>query len=238
MTTIGPEREHGLRATRWWPLVLAIAPATIILFIVAVVALALELDMGEIFRDPAQVRSFDPMLGAMSSLGVILWWSTAAVCFFAFALARRFGLARSIQVFLATSALLTTLLAIDDQFLLHDLLASRYLGLRERHVMLVYLVLAIGYLALNVRIIRRSEWLVLLSALLFFAGSIGTDFLYQEAITDADAIGEGFDVGLFIEDGFKFLGIAAWSTYLIRFAFATLAGAWPSSTPRDGMQAD
>ena len=237
MTAAGPGLAQGRRGARWWPLVVAVVPAALLLLVVAVITVALEVDTGDVFRDPAQVAGFDPLLGAMSSLEIILWWATAAVSFFAFALARRFGLARSIQVFLATSAVLTTLLAIDDQFLIHDLLASRYLGLRERHVMLVYLVLVVGYLGLNVRVIRRSEWLVLLAAMVFFAGSIATDFLYQEALTDADAIGEGFDAGLFIEDGFKFLGIAAWSTYLIRFSFAALTRAWPGSTPRDEMRA-
>ncbi len=194
-----------------------------LLLVVAAIAVLRELDMGGIFRDPAQLLDVHPLLGGMSSLGIILWWVTAATCYFSFALSRRLGLSRGIQLFLITSALLTTILAIDDQFLIHDVLASKYLGLRERHVMLVYLALLGGYLVANLSTIRRSEWVVLLASLAFFAGSVASDYIEQAAMTDVASLGAGLDWGLFLEDGLKFLGIAAWSTYLVRFSYATLA---------------
>ena len=231
----GPESDgrRPLRPGLIRLLALAVIPAATLLLVVAIIAVVRELDTGSIFRDPAQLLDVHPLLGGMSSLGIILWWITAATCFFSFALSRRFGLSRGIQLFLITSALLTTILAIDDQFLIHDVLASEYLGLRERHVMLVYLVLIGGYLVVNLSTIRRSEWVILLASLSFFAGSVATDYIEQATMTDVASLGAGLDWGLFLEDGLKFLGIAAWSTYLMRFSYAILANSLTWDPPDD-----
>ncbi len=208
---------------------LVLVPALIVLIIVAIVAVLGDVDMGWLFRDPAQLFDFHPLAGTVSSLGIILWWFAASICLFTFALSHRLGLSRAMRIFLLSSALLTVLLAIDDQFLIHDDLASRVLGLRERHVIVGYLVLVSLYALLNLAVIRRSEWTLLVAALGLFAGSIGADFVTQSLLGESEALGVGLDWGLFIEDGFKFLGIAAWVAYLVRFSYRAILDA---SQPR------
>lgn len=203
-------------------LLIVLLPAIVVLAVVAIVAAISGADMGDITRDPVTIMGADPLVGALSQAGVILWWIAAGVCLFAYVVAKGRGAPRSILVFLLTAGLLTVLLAVDDQFLIHDELASRYLGLRERHVMLAWLALAAGWFALNLRVIRRSEWILLVAAFALFAGSIALDLLLQMGLEDAAAIGTGFDVGLLLEDGLKFVGITAWGAYLIRFSYFAL----------------
>ena len=159
-----------------------------------------------------------PLVGAISNVGVLLWWLAAGICLFTFSLARTLGFTRSVRVFLLTSGLLSALLAIDDLFLFHDDLATQLLGLRERHVMLAYLVLVGAWALLNMRVIRDSEWLILAIAAACFAGSIGSDYVTQVGLSDADELGKGLDWGLVIEDGLKFVGIAGWTAYFVRFS--------------------
>ena len=204
---------------------LVLAPALIVLIIAAIVAVVGDVDMGWLFRDPAQLFDTHPLAGTVSSLGIILWWFAASISFFAFAVARRLGLERAVQVFLLSSALLTVLLALDDQFLIHDDLASRYLGLRERHVIVAWLGIAALYAIVNIATIRRSEWILLVVAMGFFAVSVGADYVGQALLGEVANPGVGLDWVLFIEDGAKFLGIASWAAYLIRFSFRAILDA-------------
>lgn len=203
----------------WRVLAIVFVPILLILAGVALLVFVLDLNVGDVTRDPVTILDGHPLVGALSAFGVILWWLTASVCFFTFALARSLGLSRSVRLFLLTSGLFTVLLAIDDQFLIHDDLASRYLGMREREVMAIYLVIAALYVMLNRAVIRRSEWPLLIVALAFFASSIAFDYLVQLTMSSSDSIGVGLDWPMLIEDGFKLLGIAGWSAYLVRFSF-------------------
>ena len=201
---------------------LVFLPAAAVLVAATLVAVIGGVDVGSIVRDPASVLDGHPLVGALSQLGVIIWWVTASVCLFSFLVALKWGAPRATLVFLLTSGLLTAWLAVDDQFLIHDDLASRYLGLRERHVMAVLLVLAAGWFLANLRVIRRTEWGLLAVSLGLLAASIATDLAVQTFADDLSTIGSGLDWSLLLEDGLKFMGIVGWSAYLVRFSYFTL----------------
>jgi hypothetical protein len=191
----------------------------LILVGVTIVVIVGDLNVGDVTRDPVTILGGYPLVGALSAFGVILWWFTFSVCLFTFALARSLGRSRSVRLFLLTSGLFTLLLAIDDQFLIHDDLASRYLGMREREVMAIYLLIAALYVVVNRAVIRRSEWIILGAALVFFASSIAFDYLVQMTMTSSESLGMGLDWAMLIEDGLKLMGIAGWSAYLLRFSY-------------------
>jgi hypothetical protein len=197
-------------------------PPLIILLGMAAIAVVRDLDTGAIFRDPASVIGYHPLVGFMSWMGIILWWLAAGICFFTLALSRALALGRPIQVFLLTSGLLSLLLAIDDHFLFHEDLAAEYLGLRKRHVIVAYMLFAGGWLLLNRSIIRRSRWSILAVSLLLFATAIAADFVVQTSVADTAEIGLGLDWGLFVEDGLKFLGIVGWATYLVLMCYLAI----------------
>ncbi len=61
-------------------------------------------------------------------------------------------------------------------------------------------------------------WLILAIAEACFAGSIGSDYMTQVGLSDAGELGKGLDWGLVVEDGLKFVGIAGWTAYFVRFS--------------------
>ncbi|MCU0621420.1 MAG: hypothetical protein MUC69_07960 [Gemmatimonadales bacterium] len=170
----------------------------------AVVLLHLWRDIpyGYLTRDPSATMGAAPYLGVLSQVGLMLWASAATL-----ALAHRASLPPTpshlqLRRFLLHSALLTAALAIDDAFLLHEQVLPR-LGVPEPAVMLAWVGLVAGWLAGHARTIRRTDVALLLLALAAFACSAGLD-----QVVDLHE-----DLGQLLEEGAKFVGIAAWVGY-------------------------
>ena len=111
------------------------------------------------------------------------------------------------RAFLFWSGLITSVLLLDDFFLLHDALIPRYLGLSEKVIFLGYGIVTAWYLLRFRHIVLGAEYAVLFVALVGFALSILID-AFQSRWPSPWRI--------LFEDGFKLLGIVSWSTYLIR----------------------
>lgn len=200
----------------------------------AVLAASGYVHMGEITRDLAAILAGHPLYGIQSTVGVLVWWSAAVIGLFAASVVHRTGGPSEVGSFLLWSGLLTALLAIDDQFMIHDDLAARYLGLRERDVVATYVILSALVILRFQRLIRRTEWGLLAAALALFAASVAGDLLVQQDLGQLGNAQLADDWRNFIEDGFKLLGIAAWSAYLIRCSFSAVSGQWDpadESTP-------
>jgi len=174
-----------------------------------------------IARDPIATLGGDPLTGVQSSLGVVIWWSAAAVCLFSWAVVRRAGDNHKIASFLLWSGLITAWLAFDDLFMFHDGIAQEFLGLRERAVVASYLLVIGLYLVWFRKTIRRSEWLLLAVSLALFAGSIVGDFVSQQMALAAGQDTPPEELNYF-EDVLKLLGIVGWSAYFIRFSLTTV----------------
>jgi hypothetical protein len=142
--------------------------------------------------------------GALTYVGVLLWWSGAVAGALA-ALVLRGDPHRGA---LAALAALTAWLALDDLFLLHETFFPRR-GIPERWVVVGYAVLGVAYAWLARAFLRRTDWLLLLT---------GGGFLAASAIADP------LHVGIW-EDSAKFLGILGWSAFLVRTALSLLTGA-------------
>jgi hypothetical protein len=108
--------------------------------------------------------------------------------------------------FLFWSGLITSVLLLDDFFLLHDALIPRYLGLSEKVIFLGYGMVTASYLLRFRRIVLHSDYAVVV-ALAAFAFSIFID-AFQSSWPSPWRI--------LFEDGIKLLGIVSWSTYLSR----------------------
>jgi uncharacterized membrane protein YgdD (TMEM256/DUF423 family) len=177
-----------------------------------------------ITRDPMATMVGDPLTGAQSVVGVGIWWLAAGICLFASAVASRSRVPPAVRSFLLWSGLLTAVLVLDDAFMFHDDLASRIFGLRERYVMLAYGVLLAAYLLRFRKVILRTEWLLLVGALAFFASSIGLDLYNQNSCLEFVTPTETCDWSMFVEDSLKLLGIVFWSAWLIRISYLALLG--------------
>jgi len=192
-------------------------PAVTLLGGIVLLRLVYGIPMALFTRDPTQIRGTGPFIGALSSLGMLLWCTAAAVSLFAAAVAARDrNTARREEAisFLRTGAALTAVLLFDDLFLLHDVVFPDYLHIGQIVVYAVYAVATGAYLLGYRRfILEETDYPLLAIALCCFALSIGMDLIDERILIPGTYI---------LEDGFKFLGIVGWCGYFVRSAAAAL----------------
>lgn len=193
------------------------------------------IDFGLISRDQAQQFHAYPLVGAQSTLGGIAWISGAVVGLFTVRMLRRSGVGRREHVrFLGTLSVFVLIMGLDDVFMFHDELGPRYLNIDERPVLALYGLTVIGIAIRFHRTIARLEPGLLALGVALLAGSILVDH-FQEQL-------DASPYRIFLEDGFKFLGIVGLSGYLVRQSWHLLGPAlerspW-TSRPRLGGTAE
>ena len=208
------------------------------LFVLAVVAAKSQgLDPSRVTRDLATLCHSHPLDGALSSLGVLGWIATAAICIGSGVLT--WHILRRGAGFLIAAGALSLLLGLDDLFQFHESIARSQFGLHE---LAVYQ--AIGAATLLFLWCFRQPILDgapgwLLCALGLLAASVALDTVFERWI-------EGYGAwAVLAEDGLKWLGITCWLRYFAGQAADVLAAAglgrvrrepsiWGLVTPRDG----
>lgn len=178
------------------------------------------------FRDIAATADLPFYVGFISQLGVVFWCASAVVCFFAYVLVRKGnpGNTRSAR-FLLHSAIVTTLLLFDDLFLFHEEIAPNYLFVKEKFVLLFYLILCGLYLIVNRDEILSLEYALMVLALTFFVVSVFIDKLPEVIYENIEFIEEN---EVLFEDGFKFMGIVTWFLFLARYSYSQVLSSEPS----------
>jgi hypothetical protein len=171
--------------------------------------------LGFFLRDIVATGRLPFFAGFVAQLGAVLWSAALMVCLFSLLLLKqKVNHPLAPRRFLLHASILTSVLLLDDIFLFHEEIAPEYLQIPERIVIVLYLILGIVFVVSNWREMLLSEYLILGLALALFGASI---------VMDALPI-EGYDVAyfwqqleIFLEDGFKFAGIATWLTYFTRY---------------------
>lgn len=185
-------------------------PAVALLALVA--AGGLVVPVGTLTRDVAAVAHVPLFTGVLSSLGILLWCATAAVCLFA---ARAADPGRIVaRRFLASAGVITLYLLLDDQFQIHEAVAPRLLGIGEIVVFAVLGAAVAVHLLRFLHLIVLTEWRWLALALALLAASVVADLLTSRWV--------GSEWAFFVEDGFKWLGIVCWCRYHVGTALAVL----------------
>lgn len=185
-------------------------------------AAAGKTSMSFLMRDPAATMRAPAYIGLVSNIGVLLWYGTAAVCLFCAAGLRRQESGGTMRSFLLLAGLITAVLGLDDLFRLHeDVLPS--LGVRQRITVAVYATAVPLYLVRYRQLILRTDFLLLLFALAFLGLSVCIDYLsprIEHMPYASVAWMRGYmaipELRIYVEDGFKLLGIASWSAYFTR----------------------
>ncbi len=162
--------------------------------------------------DPAAISHMPFYLGMLSNVGILCWTSAAAICFFTAFLLRN---TNHHPAFFLHAGLLTTLLLLDDLFMLHEEVFPRYFGIREMVVHLALMTCTATILFHHRKFILETRWGLLAAALLLFACSVGVDGLIGSSSMNKQ-------IEFMIEDGPKFVGIFAWAAYLTGMATAQL----------------
>lgn len=171
--------------------------------------------------DPAVLSNIHPLMGAISNLGILLWATTVAVCLFTATVLQKHHPEAPQRTFLLCFGLFTSVLMIDDLFMIHEEIAPRYLFVDEVYVLGMYGLLLGGGIVYFGRVILSTPYAYLLTALLFFGGSIVIDLVW-------DVWSEW---PVFLEDSAKFLGIVSWLGYFSIICYAALSTPRRSSVP-------
>lgn len=192
----------------------AVAVNVAVLAVVAVGLVWLNVSFGigygELTHDPATLTGSPVHFGALSHAGVLIWIAGAAVALFAGSLARA-GRGRSGPGRLLTAlGLLSLVLAIDDLYLLHEVVLPR-LGVPETVVVLGYAVASAAIVIDRREDIVETDYLLAAAASGLFALSVALDLFAPRIALK----------GLF-EDGAKLGGILFWTAYLVRTARAVV----------------
>ncbi|HYF61791.1 MAG TPA: hypothetical protein VD886_03190 [Herpetosiphonaceae bacterium] len=163
-----------------------------------------QLNIGIFTRDPATLTNSNPFLGVLSSVGILFWCATAAICFFGFAMLRSSASDRIAPRFLLDAGLITALLMLDDLFLFHEYVFPQFLHFGEKVALLGYGAIVAGFLWRYRQRILGSDYLLLALAFGLFGFSVMADNLFNTA---------SGNWGYLLEDGPKLFGIIVWFTY-------------------------
>lgn len=158
----------------------------------------------EILRDPAQQTGASSFLGFLSNIGIWLWVSSAAICFFMIATGRSMFNKNHKELLLLTGTL-SLILAIDDFFMIHD----RYIN--QKICYLIYAIIAGAILIRHYKQIIEIDGFAFLTAVSFLALSILADLIQNY-------ISFPYNYTQIIEEGFKFVGAATWLYFISRIA--------------------
>lgn len=195
-------------------------PALLLLLGTVIFTLLTQAKIPFFLSEAKAIYSIPFHAGALSSIGILLWCAAASVCFLTATVLYGSPAESEKRRFLLSAGLLTSVLTLDDLFLIHEELAPDYLNLEEEIVLSFYLVLFIFFLARHIRTIFRTDFSILLTSLTFFAGSFVFDLLFQHRLMLVGAELRG--LRYLLEEGSKLLGIAGWLGYFGRVCYASL----------------
>jgi hypothetical protein len=203
------------------PLLFLIYTPLLLLLVTLVIAnLVTDIPMRWFFIDPVAEFNAPMYIGLVSNFGVLCWGAAASVCLFGGWLSIKSGNHRTNAWFLISAGLISTILMLDDLYLLHEEVLPDHAFIPQKLVFVGYGVMVLAFLIRFRDTIFQSDYLLLILAFGFFAISVGVDlFVEPEEFT----IFGGFPGRHIIEDGFKLLGIATWSVYLIRTSMQKVA---------------
>jgi hypothetical protein len=165
-------------------------------------------------KDMAALTRVHPFISVISSLGTFMYVIAAAISLFACAVAARSGGRRPGH--LLYGGILSSYLAVDDFYMLHEFVLPRYTGIGEK---LVYAALATAILFFLYRyrsLILALKPALLLAALACFGGSVLSDLLGDSLKA---ALGS---MEYLLEDGLKFIGISLWAAWFVTAALQEL----------------
>lgn len=185
------------------------------------VAWFIDVPLENVSRDAADLYNFHPLIGVLSNLGLILWTASAVVLFFSAYVVRGISAVAEQRASLLRFGLLSSMLLLDDLFLLHEQVVPQNLGVSQKLTYLLYgsVFSILVWRSRNVLLSGNSRMLV--AAFMCFALSVGLDLLPNLLPTYHYAL----------EDTPKFIGIALWTTFFWGLGRESIVSAFPHTTP-------
>ncbi|MCP9792108.1 oxidoreductase [Vulcanococcus limneticus Candia 3F8] len=175
---------------------LALLPALLVYVLALWLSGAAGIEAELVLRDLAQTCKYPLGVGLLSNLGYLLWMAAAAIAFFG-ALSGVTGARGRHRQLLLLGGGFSLLLALDDMFLLHD----RYIGANFLYAL--YAVFAVALLLRYRSLVPALGGLSFLAAVVLLGSSVLVDEIQS-------LLPFRYELTQLFEEGFKFLGIAAW----------------------------
>ena len=176
----------------------SILPSTILYLTILFISNFYNIELSLVVRDLAQTCGYPIGVGMISNIGILLWGAAASICFFT---TFSESINRESSKLLLLGAIFSSLLCIDDLFLLHD----RYIG--PDFLNLTYLAISIFLLVRFRRILKIIGLFNLLISILFLGLSVFFDGVIQQIFN------QNYEFTQLFEEGFKFIGIACWLNF-------------------------
>ena len=191
---------------------LCVAPALVVYLVFLAIGSIGGMSMIEMLRDPAQQTGDSSFLGFISSIGTWLWLSAAIFCVFRIATFPTAG-EPSHKTLLKLACGFSFFLAVDDFFLIHDRYITEGILIPAYALFLAYLIKRFWSLIVQ---IDGTAFLT--------AGAM----LFMSVLVDAtqEILPVSYGASQALEEGFKFLGAAAWAFFCFRIA------AWRVNEPQ------
>ena len=189
---------------------ISILPSLILYLAILYISNFYNIKLSLVVRDLAQTCGYPIGVGMISNIGILLWGAAASICLFT-----SFSeiINNESSKLLLLGGVFSSLLCIDDFFLLHD----RYIG--PDFLNLTYLAISIFLLVKFQRILKKIGVSYLIISILFLGLSIFFDGVIQQIFN------QSYELTQLIEEGFKFIGIACWlnfwcksSSYALKFS--------------------
>ncbi len=186
------------------PLVISAIP--IISIVIAHIAYLVP--FGDMTRDVSAIAGLHPFFGVLSSLGILLWWTSASIFFFSAYLLKHgpsggdFGL-------MVYSGYLSCYLGLDDLFQIHELVAPKYLGIPEIAVYAALMLATAIYIYRFMNILSGFDAVLMLLAFVFFGLSVAVDTILEPWLWRIK------EWEFLVEDGLKWFGICLWNGFCI-----------------------
>jgi len=189
---------------------ISILPSSILYLTILYFSKLYDIKLSLVVRDLAQTCGYPIGVGMISNIGILLWGAAASICFFTTFLE---SINRELSKLLLLGGAFSSLLCIDDFFLLHD----RYIG--PDFLNLTYLAISILILVRFRKILREIGLFNLVISILLLGLSIFFDGVIQQIFN------QSYELTQLIEEWFKFLGIVCWlnfwckaSSYALKFS--------------------
>ena len=162
-----------------------------------------------LMNDPFSTMNAPIYTGISSNIGIIFWFSAAAICLYSYMIIKNNIYDKSVKLFVLFTGILTLYLALDDFFMLHEIYRD-FLHVPEILTYIIYGILMVVYLLKFSNMILESEYSILLIlAFIFMGSSIMFDTMQKISFIPK------IPYRNFFEDGFKLIGIIYWFSFII-----------------------
>jgi hypothetical protein len=175
-------------------------------------------------------------IGALASLGIILWTITATLCIFSYIHLKRYNPDSIFRRFLLHAGVFTTWLLLDDLYMWHDEMFPLFFNIDQIYTYALYIAYALFFLITFRKIILKTEFLILIISLSFQSFSVLMDFIHDNELFSSQLLKAGLtlrqynQLAVLFEDTAKGLGILTWLVYFSRTVYKNVFSPIKNST--------